>query len=195
MMRSMNRFRRDVRGATMVEFALVALPLMVLLLAPIDMGYRTYLKSETQGALQRAARMSSLGRYSNSEVDTALRAGIDEIAPNATVEIKRLSYRDFSGIGKPEKITGDTVPLGSYNVGDCYQDANNNSQYDLDSGKDSSGGADDVVVLQAKVTFDRIVPLTGLMGLSATESVTSSMVVQNQPYSDRDVYNPPVRCS
>ena len=49
------------------------------------------------------------------------------------------SYYEFSGVSQPEKIVGDTVPLNSYNAGDCFEDVNGNNAYDTDRGRSGTG--------------------------------------------------------
>ena len=55
------RFGRDTRGATIVEFALISPVMCLLLLGLIDLGYRTYVTSVVQGAIQEAARTATVG--------------------------------------------------------------------------------------------------------------------------------------
>ena len=47
---------RDERGAALVEFALIAPALLVLLLGMFELGYNYYMQSQFQGAIQKAAR-------------------------------------------------------------------------------------------------------------------------------------------
>ncbi len=179
----LKRLRGDRSGAAAVEFGFVALPMSLMILPPIDLGYRAYAQSVLQGVLVRAARLSTTGSYSNSQIDAIVNNELTEFKKNATVTISRKNYQTFSGIGKPEKITSDTAPLGVYNVGDCYNDTNGNGQWDADSGKDGQGGADDVVFYQVTLTFPRIIPMTGLLGFPANETLKSSVIVRNQPYA------------
>ena len=54
------RLRRAQRGAAIVEFALVLVPLVLFLFGGLDLGYQAYLRSVVQGALNDVARSSSL---------------------------------------------------------------------------------------------------------------------------------------
>ncbi len=186
----------DRFGVTAVEFGLIAVPLCLLMLVPLDLGYRAYLKTSIQGELQKTARLSSLGKYSTSEIDTLLKDGVRILAPEAsTITIRRRSYREFSDIGTPDKITSDTEPLGMYNVGDCFEDYNNNKRFDIDRGSDSAGDADDSVTLSVSVQYTDFIPLSGFFQNDERVTVGSSIVVQNQPYADRRNFNPRVICT
>lgn len=179
----LKRLRGDKGGSAAVEFGFVALPMSLLILPPLDLGYRAYCQSVLQGVLVRAARLSTTGSYSNSQIDALVNNELTEFKKNATVTITRKNYASFSGVGKPEKITSDTAPIGTYNVGDCYNDTNANNQWDADQGKAGQGGADDVVFYEVKITFPRLIPMTGLLGFPSNETLKSSTIVRNQPYA------------
>lgn len=185
--------RGDERGATAVELAFIALPLFGALLGVIDFGYRMYLGAVVEGTVHRAARLATVGDLPSEDVDTYIRGQLETFSAHAAIDIEKKSYSEYSGVGKPEKITSDTHPFGEYNVGDCYEDANGNGQYDTDGGRSGLGSSDDIVYYSVTATFNRIVPLTKIFGFSPTETVTSSTVLRNQPYAAQTV--PTVKCS
>ena len=176
------RLRGDERGLNVVEFSLVALPLFVILLAFVDFGYRIYLEVVVEGTLNKAARRATIGGVGTSAIDTYVRSQLVAFSKNAVITINKRSYYDFAHVGKPEKITQDTVPIGTYNNGDCFEDANHNGVWDADSGSSGLGGSDDIVYYQVVVTFPRLVPLGKFLGFSALETVTANTVLRNQPY-------------
>ena len=192
--RGLRRLRDNVRGNTLVEFGFIALPMSLLILPPLDLGYRMYAQSVLQGVLVRAARASTTGTYTNNDIDQMVNRELTTFKNGATLTITRTAYQTFSGVGKPEKITNDTAPLGTYNVGDCYVDQNNNGQWDADGGKSGQGGADDVVYYKVVMTFPRIIPMMGLMGWGSTETIKSTALVKNQPYAASAVWVAPTRC-
>ena len=189
----LRRLSRDARGATIVELALVMLPLTVTILTLIDFGYRMYLGSVVEGTVHRAARLATIGNISNDDVDAYVRSQLTAFSRYATITIEKKSYHNFSYVGKPEKIVSDTAPLGVYNAGDCYEDANGNGRYDTDGGASGIGGADDIVYYKVTASFPRIVPLTGFLGFSPSEDVTSSTVLRNQPFAAQSMAS--VRCN
>ncbi len=177
--------RRDDKGATIVEFAMVVPTLCVLLIGIFDLGYRSYANSVLLGALHDAARMATVGGLSQSQIDARVRTRLSNFAENSTVTIRSDSYFDFSGVGRPEKITSDTAPFGSYNDGDCFEDANGNGSYDLDRGRTGLGGSDDIVRYQVTMTFPRIVPVGSLLGWSDNVTLNANTVLRNQPFAGR----------
>jgi Flp pilus assembly protein TadG len=187
---SLRRLGREERGATIVEFALILPVLCTLLLAALDLGYRAYAASVLQGALHEAARMATVGGRTQAQIDARVRTRLSNFAQYATVTITTSSYLNYSGVRTPERITQDTAPIGSYNDGDCFEDANNNGSYDLDRGQAGLGNADDIVRYQVTMAFPRIVPLGRLLGWSSTESITADTVLRNQPFAGRNVSRP-----
>ncbi|WP_380872287.1 TadE/TadG family type IV pilus assembly protein [Sphingomonas sp. DBB INV C78] len=187
------RLREDSRGAAAVEFAFVALPLVGIILALFDFGYRQYLGSVIEGTLHRAARMSAIGNLSANKVDEYIQSQLVGFSKNAPIEIEKKSYYEYSGVGKPEKIKQDTDPLGVYNVGDCYEDVNGNGVYDTVAGRTGLGGSDDVVYYKVTATYHQLMPLVKLFGFSGEEKVTRSTVLRNQPYAAQTI--PTVKCT
>ncbi len=185
---------RDQSGATIVEFAMILPVMCVLMLGVIDLGYRSYVTSIVQGALHEAARMATVGGVTTAQIETHVQNRLREFSHEAEIETETRSYSDFNNVNVPEAITQDTAPMGSYNVGDCYADANNNSTYDLDRGKGGLGGAEDVVHFEVTMTYPRIVPIGSFLGWSDDIEIVQNTVLRNQPFAGRNT-GVTVRCS
>jgi Flp pilus assembly protein TadG len=183
MIRRIRRLVRDHRGAAAVEFGLVTVPLIVMLLGLVDLGFRSYIASQLQGTMDQAARKVTIGGVSTTTVSNFVSDRIRRILPGATVVVVPKSYDDFSDVGKPEPITTDTAPLGVYNQGDCFTDLNGNGVWDSDGGQSGNGGGDDIVYYTATVSYPALMPLRKLLGWSATETVSATMMMRNQPYA------------
>jgi len=179
------RLRRDDSAVTILEFAMIAPVMLLLLLGLFDLGYRSYASSVLQGALHDAARMATVGGYSMDQIDARVKTRLSNFATRSTVTTAAASYYEFSGVSQPEKIVGDTVPLNAYNPGDCFEDVNGNNAYDTDRGRSGTGNADDIVRYRVTITFPRVFPLGTLMGWSNTQTLTSETVLRNQPYAGR----------
>lgn len=193
-MKKITNLIRDVRGATLVEFGFVALPLCVVIMGIADMGYQSYLNAVIKGVLDRAARAASVGSMNSSQIDTFINTEMSAIvSKKATITTVKKSYYNFSRIGKPEKILIDTAPIGTYNSGDCFEDVNNNGTYDTDTGASNLGGADDVVYYQVTVSMPRLFPMAKLLGWPDTQSATSSAIMRNQPWANQST--PPKVCN
>lgn len=182
---ALRALRRDQKGATIIEFALILPVLCMLLLGILDLGYRSYVNSIIQGALHEAARMATVGGISNAAIQQHVQDRLRDFSRNATITTNMRSYSDFTGVKTPETITQDTAPFGVYNAGDCFQDVNGNGQYDLDRGRGGLGGAEDVVYFEVTMTFPHIVPVGSLLGWSNNVTITQNTVLRNQPYAGR----------
>lgn len=191
----MRRLQRNRRGATLMEFGLIAGPLILTIMAICDLGYQSYLRSVARGVLERAARSASVGTLNGDQIDAYVKEQMSTIAAKNSEDpqIVKKSYYDFSRVNKPEKITEDTAPLGTYNVGDCYEDANNNNNYDTNSGSTGLGGADDIIYYEVTIRMPRLFPMAKILGWSETQSVTATTMLRNQPWANQET--PVERCS
>lgn len=185
--RLLRRLRRDKSGVTILEFAMVAPVMLLLLLGLFDLGYRSYAMSVLQGSLHDAARMATVGGYSMDQIDARVKTRLSNFATRSTVTTAAASYYEFSGVSQPEKIVGDTVPLNAYNPGDCFEDVNGNNAYDTDRGRSGTGNADDIVRYSVTISFPRVFPLGILLGWPSTQTLTSNTVLRNQPYAGRNM--------
>ena len=182
----LRRLAHDQRGATLMEFGLIVTPLCLFIMGVGDLGYQSYLRSVTQGVLDRASRAASVGTRSSTQIDAYIDAQMQAInSKNGSTSVTKKSYYNFSRVGKPEKITTDTAPLGSFNTGDCFEDSNGNGSYDSSAGSTGLGGADDIVFYQVTVSMPRLFPMAKLLGWSATQTATANATIRNQPWSNQ----------
>ena len=180
--------RSDVRGATLVEFAFVAPILLLMILGLFDMAHSQYTSAMINGAMQKAARDLTLETAPSevANIDQRVIAHVRTVAPNsAIIELEKKSHIGFEDIGEPEDYN-DSNGDGVCNDGEPFVDSNRNGQWDPDRGVDGIGGAHDAVLYTAVVTYDRLFPLYGLMGMSQQVTLRSTTAMRNQPY---DVYD------
>ena len=177
--------RHDSRGATIVEFALLAPVLLLTLLGLFDMGYNTYTSSVLQGAIVKAARGSTIEGATPAALDARVEAAVHDIAPNATVTFDRKAYTSFSDVGAPEDFT-DLNGDGVCNNGEPFEDVNGNAFWDADRGKSGGGGARDAVLYTVSVSYPRAFPVGKFIGVSNTHEMQSQTVLRNQPWSEQE---------
>jgi Flp pilus assembly protein TadG len=188
---------RDERGATLVEFAIVAPVMLLMLMGFFDLAQTEYARSVLQGAMQMAARNSTLqsGLTSQSTIDAYVENQVTPVVSrNPTFTVTRLSYSDFADVGKAEPYT-DTNANGQYDRGECYEDINGNGQWDSDMGTTGQGGADDAVLYTMSVSYRRLFPMARMLGWSANQTITASTVLRNQPYGTQDTSTPAPTCT
>lgn len=188
----------DRRGATIVEFAIVAPVLGMLLLGAFDIAHTLYMRAALQGVVQKAARdlslESGLTTAKQDEIDGKVKAQVKALANNGTVSITRQYYRSYehAAVSRFEPWT-DTNNNGTCDgpqggtPGEPYEDTNNNGRWDGTGGNLGQGGAKDAVLYTASITYPRFFQIYNLIGGSRTTKVTASTILRNQPYGDQAV--------
>lgn len=185
MRRALRSLRRDRRGISAVEFGLVVPVLLLALLGLLDLGYNMYTAAILEGSIQAAARNSTLEDATTNvaAIDAKVTSAVRDIAPLATITFKRTAYKSFSSQGKAEDYT-DTNKNGRCDMGEPFEDVNENGTWDQDRGKAGLGSARDIVVYLVTVTYPRPFPVNGLLGGSPTYTMESRSVLANQPWEN-----------
>lgn len=190
----------DERGVAAVEFGILIIPMLIALFGLLDVGYNMYVRSVLQGALNDVSRQASVedpvfsseGDTISEQIDSTLEARMDDLLYGGTFSVTKTNYYQFSRMGRPEKLTTDRDSDGQYDTGDCWRDDNGNGTFDADSGRSGIGGAEDIVVYEARVVTPRLVPIASFVGLPENLTVEVKTAVRNQPFADQD--NPDIEC-
>lgn len=197
--RFLRRLRRDARGATVVEFAIVAPVMGMVLLGAFDISHTLYMRGVLQGIVQKVARDSTLEDSADvteqTTLDNRVKAQVKELANTATITITRRFFRTFSqaSAARAETFTDSTSGVwknGTCDHGEQYEDANRNGTWDKDGGNAGQGGAKDAVLYTVNVSYPRFFPIYRFIGGDTTTKITASTVLKNQPYGDQGVYAP-----
>jgi hypothetical protein len=183
-----HRLWGESKGATLVEFGFVGPVLIVLIMGIFDMAHTQYTNALINGALQKAGRDLTLetAGMQQAAIDELVRQQVLNVAPKtATVTFEKLSHLDFRDIGESEEFD-DINNDGICNNGELFVDANGNGQWDANRGRQGIGGARDAVVYTAVVTYPRLFPMYGLVGMPDTVTLRASTVLRNQPFDSQD---------
>jgi Flp pilus assembly protein TadG len=183
----------DRRGATIVEFAIVAPVMCLVLLGGFDVGHTLYMRATLQGALQKAARDSALESGAAEEQQAKLDAKIIKqarlLAKDADVTITRRYFRTFENAAAAKaEIWTEVNGNGRCDAGEPFQDANHNGKWDADGGNGGQGGAKDATLYTVTVSYPEMFPLRNIIGGSDRTKVKASAVLRNQPYADQGTY-------
>lgn len=181
-LRCLPALREDARGSAVIEFAVAAPVLLVLLIGIYDMGHTAYLKAVLSGALETASRSDGIEASDNARADSYVRSIISRIAPDATVTFKRMSYYDFADLKRAEKWT-DRNANGKCDNGEPYTDENRSGKWEADVGSASNGGANDVVMYTATVSYKPVFVVPFIDGAGNQRTLVASSVRKNQPYA------------
>lgn len=169
----------------MVEFALVAPVLLTMLFGLLDLGHNMYTAQMLQGAIQKAARDSTIeGAATNTaQLDAIVTKAVKAIAPGAALTFSRKSYSTFSSVARPEDYD-DLNTNGTCDNGEAFEDANKNGTWDTDTGNAGFGSARDAVLYTVTVSYNRLFPIAALIpGQTKTFTVSATNVLRNQPYA------------
>jgi Flp pilus assembly protein TadG len=185
---------RDARGATAIEFAIVAPVMMLMLVGGFDLGHTLYMSSVLEGVVQKAARDGGLEGSTVAEkqeaIDTKVKSAVHDLSFDAAIDISRRYYKTFS---KAAEATAETYTDNNHN-GVCdnnepFIDTNNNNTLDDDGGDAGQGGAKDLVLYTVKVSYPRIMPLSTMVpGVPPVVNLTATTLLGNQPYGEQSQY-------
>lgn len=183
----MSRFRaigRCVRGAALMEFALVLPLMLMLILGGVELGHTMYVKSILIGKLQKAARDMSLEGAANAstitDIETAVTSGVRQVMASADVTYDARSFHDYRDAAHRPEEFGDANHDGVCNNGEAFVDSNGNGQWDADGSREGRGGAKDVVMLTATVTYHRF-GLGRFLASDPNVRLEATTLLRNQP--------------
>ena len=172
---------RNVRGSSSVEFALIAPVMLMTLFGMFDIGHGMYTKSLLEGAIEKAARNSTIEGATTGSLDARVTLIVRQIAPGATLTFSRSNYASFSSVRQPEDFT-DVDGDSACNNGEPFEDANGNGTFDNDRGRAGNGGARDAVLYKVSVSYPRLMPIGRFVGGPSTQDMSAVAVLRNQPY-------------
>jgi Flp pilus assembly protein TadG len=181
------RKRLDDAGSAVIEFAIAAPVLLIMLLGIWDMGHMAYVIAVLHGAVQEAARADTLETADTTKADAYVEKIVKTVAPGATVKGVRKSYYDFADIKRAE-AWNDKNSNGVCDNGESYTDENKNGSWDADIGTTDNGGANDVVLYTVTVTYTPVFYIPFMSSKNAARTLTASIVHKNQPYPLQEKY-------
>lgn len=191
------RLGGDERGVTVVEFAMVAPIMCLLLLGAFDFAHTLYTRGVLQGIVQKVARDATMEEedpiVASRALDDKVKKQVYAMRNDAKLNFDRRFYRSFSeaAAAKPEPWT-DTNKNKKCDAGEPYQDNNLNKAWDKDGGNAGQGGARDAVVYTVEMTYPRILPVYNFIGGSKTTKLTAVTLLRNQPFDSQGSYGDPV---
>ncbi|WP_165911433.1 TadE/TadG family type IV pilus assembly protein [Sphingomonas sp. PP-CC-3A-396] len=170
----------------MIEFAIVAPVLLLMIVGGLGIGHTLYVKSVLDGEMQKAGRDMSLedaaGDARRGAIQDRVRKQVREVINNAKIDFEISSFHDYRNAENRVEEYTDSNHDGKCNAGEAYVDANNNGTWDVKGGSNSIGGSKDVVLLTANVSYPSFLPYGQSLGIMR---VTSSTLLRNQPSNDQ----------
>lgn len=182
--RALTALWRDRDGVTVIEFALIAPALMVVLFGLFDLSHNMYTAQMLQGAIHDAARDSTIEGAGGNQatIDANVTRAVQALAPGSTMTFARKSYATFSNVNRPEDFD-DINANDTCDNGEPFEDANGNGTWDTDPGIAGFGGARDAVLYTVTVNYKRAFPIAAFIpGQSENFNLVATTVLRNQPY-------------
>ena len=197
---SRRRLASDESGATIVEFALILVPMLIIILGFMELGYQSYVRSVLQGTLNDVARTATvetpeLGDEAlplETRIENYVKERMHPLVAAGTYDFQIDNYQDFSGVGQPEALVTDVNKNGQYDSGDCWEDTNPNGTFDTDGARAGVGGADDVVVYDVTLSAPHLLPIGGFLGVPDHFNARARTMSKRQPYAQQG--QPEVAC-
>lgn len=199
--RTLRRLLRSQRGIAATEFGLIAPVFFLFVFGMFHIGHMVYAKAVFEGAVERAARESSLETADTTAADNMVKTLVKPILPNVTLITTRTSYFDFADIARPEKWTdnkgkdafGNWINYPGRNNGICdqgeaYVDENRSGQWESDIGSQGNGGAGDVVLYTVKATYTPLFQVPFLPSQWTDKQLVATAVKKNQPFALQTKY-------
>lgn len=183
------RFAESERGSALIEFA-VGAPLVLLLLAgAIELGMIMFVNVLMESGLRDASRFGITGQVPSGEtrlqkikdIVTADTIGLVDMN-KATFDVK--VYPSFGDIGRGESFV-DGNGNGTYDTGETFTDENGNGKWDSDVGKAGAGGSGDIVVYRMSYDWNLLMPLAKpFIGKDGKFTLTAAIAVRNEPWKN-----------
>ena len=186
LLRAVNR-RSGQRGATAVEFAMIAPFYFMLIIGTMESAMVMFAQHVLECAASNASRTGKTGYIGAAQTQAeTVKGTVDKLASflmeSSKITIVAKAYKSLSAIGSGEAFV-DANANGKWDVGENYTDSNSNGQYDSDIGASGYGGSGDVVVYTITYPWPIMTPVMAqILGKDGIWKQQSRVVVKNKPY-------------
>jgi TadE-like protein len=159
-----------------------------LLMITFEFGFTFYARAVLQGAVDEAARTASLENTDWDDISERVSTQVRSVIPASEAEtdisfdLDPTYYLNYVDLTLPEDFE-DNNNNNLWDTDECFVDRNNNATYDTDVGLEGRGGAQDVVAIDATLTYERPFPLWQLIGVDQRQTIRISTYLRNQPFS------------
>ncbi|WP_097091653.1 TadE/TadG family type IV pilus assembly protein [Novosphingobium sp. Chol11] len=175
----------NAHGATVIEFAIVAPVLVLMLMFLFDTGYYLYARSILSGEVQAAGRASALETATDTNrtlLDAKVETAVKSLVGGGTFSFNRLSFKSYGRAQTRAEAFVDSNSDNICNNNESFDDANRNGVRDADSGVEGQGGAKDVTIYSVTLHYNRLFPMASLLGWNQQASITENTILRNQPF-------------
>jgi Flp pilus assembly protein TadG len=153
--------KRNDKGNTAIEFALIAPAFFLLFMAIFDMGFMLVIRSTLELAIFQASRFGRTG------------ATVTGQTPEATAAALVTEYT--FGLVNPSQLTFNVTPYASFAAMPALGQANTTNTQDF-------GSASQPVLYTLTYNYQFITPIVGQFFPNGTYTIIASAVVENEPF-------------
>jgi len=182
--RAVRRLIRDDRGVAITEFGIIAPVFLLFVMVVFDLAHMAYARSIFEGAVEKAARMSSLEVGDPDAADAMVEELIKPVLPGVELDPSRVSYYDVGDIQRPEEFDDDNDD-NICNNGETYFDENGSGEWEADIGVEGNGGSNDVVVYSVSATYKPVFVVPFLPKAWSERKLQATTVKTNQPFGNQ----------
>jgi Flp pilus assembly protein TadG len=171
LLQKMARLRRDIAGATMIEFALILPVLLMAILGTWQVSYIAWAQHRLENAVREGSRVGITGQSGGPTstrkeiIETAIRESASSIVKVDGVDMKIVGCASpsFATFVKPGELYDDTNRNGACDNGEVYYDYSGDGAYSPDYVcTPGSGNAGDAVKYDVSFPVDLFVPLVNM---------------------------------
>lgn len=179
----------DRNGIAVVEFALIAPVMILMLMGMVEFAYVASARSMLEAATIKGGRLIAASDCPDKRaalLQSTIENGMTEIASHdgRPPVIKSKAYgTEFGQVGEPEPYQDILPKNGKRDPLEPYTDVNNNKKWDLDMGVDDSlGDAGKIVNYTATYKVKSLVPFIAEKFSNFDYwPISASTVVRNEP--------------
>ncbi len=172
MFRNISQFCKRDDGATAIEFAFVAVPFVILMMAIVEISLFFAASSLIEGATSSAARLIKTGQLQQME----------DADPQEAFETALCDHASI--FARCENLQFEVVQLDGFSDAANYQ-----PEYDEDgnlvSNGFSTGGVNDIILVRTIYRYPLVLPFFQQVfsdGANGTRLIMSTVVFQTEPY-------------
>lgn len=185
----LTRWLGDTAGAAMIEFAISATAVLLLIVGSLEVAILFFAWSLMEFSVREAARFGFTGQ--GTEADRA--AQIASIVQDRSIglidinvdDIQTSVFERFEDIDTPEPYTDENGD-GEYTGGEAFVDSNGNGVWDDGNGTPGLGGPSEIVLYEVRARWQAMTPMMAAIFGEVGVPLSASLVVQNEPWPEEE---------
>jgi Flp pilus assembly protein TadG len=179
---------QDKEGASAAEFAVVLPLLLLMIMGFMNVGQQFYARSLLEGAIQEAARRSSLESATDAGVSTLIDESVIQavkpiVGSKALFQFNRQAFYNYRIAETKAEEFSDSNDNGVCDNNEPYEDLDGNSAFSKSITEAGQGGAKDVQIYTVNLEFQRMFPMLEKVGFNDKIKIQAQTLLKNQPYA------------